>query len=57
MLEPGHNFRDVMADNVWPDEVPGFKETFLELFQALANNATTAGPAIAPALPPAAMRP
>jgi isopenicillin N synthase-like dioxygenase len=31
-LTPGHSFREVMDDNVWPDEVPGFKETFLELY-------------------------
>jgi isopenicillin N synthase-like dioxygenase len=31
-LAPGHSFREVMDDNVWPDEVPGFKETFLELY-------------------------
>jgi len=33
-LAPGHRFRDVMADNIWPDEIPGFKETFLELYDA-----------------------
>ena len=33
-LAAGHKFRDVMADNVWPDEVPGFRETFLELYDA-----------------------
>jgi len=33
-LAPGHKFRDVMADNIWPDEIPGFKETFLELYDA-----------------------
>ena len=33
-LPPGHKFRDVMADNVWPSDVPGFKETFLELYAA-----------------------
>jgi isopenicillin N synthase-like dioxygenase len=33
-LPPGHPFRAVMADNVWPDEVPGFRETFLELYAA-----------------------
>ena len=31
-LAAGHPFSDVMAPNVWPDEVPGFKETFLELY-------------------------
>ena len=31
-LTPDHPFRDIMDDNVWPDEVPGFRETFLELY-------------------------
>ncbi|HEY0626148.1 MAG TPA: 2-oxoglutarate and iron-dependent oxygenase domain-containing protein [Allosphingosinicella sp.] len=31
-LAAGHPFRDTMADNVWPEEVPGFRETFLELY-------------------------
>ena len=22
-LAAGHKFRDVMADNIWPDEIPG----------------------------------
>lgn len=33
-LSEGHPFRAVMADNVWPREVPGFKETFLKLYAA-----------------------
>ncbi|HEY0116412.1 MAG TPA: 2-oxoglutarate and iron-dependent oxygenase domain-containing protein [Allosphingosinicella sp.] len=33
-LPPGHRFRAVMADNIWPDEVPGFRETFLDLYAA-----------------------
>jgi len=33
-LAPGHAFREVMADNIWPDEIPGFKETFLALYDA-----------------------
>ncbi|MEO7410594.1 MAG: 2-oxoglutarate and iron-dependent oxygenase domain-containing protein [Sphingomicrobium sp.] len=33
-LEAGHPFRAVMADNVWPAEVEGFRETFLELYDA-----------------------
>jgi isopenicillin N synthase-like dioxygenase len=33
-LPAGHRFRDTMADNVWPAEIPGFKETFLELYDA-----------------------
>jgi isopenicillin N synthase-like dioxygenase len=31
-LAPGHKFRDHMPDNLWPSDVPGFKDTFLELF-------------------------
>jgi isopenicillin N synthase-like dioxygenase len=31
-LADGHPFADVMAPNVWPEEMPGFKETFLELY-------------------------
>ena len=33
-LAAGHDFRAVMADNVWPAEVEGFRETFLELYDA-----------------------
>ena len=33
-LPPGHKFRDVMPENVWPDEVPGFRQTFLEMYDA-----------------------
>ena len=33
-LPPGHKYESSMLPNVWPDEVPGFKETFQELFQA-----------------------
>ncbi|HLL59951.1 MAG TPA: 2-oxoglutarate and iron-dependent oxygenase domain-containing protein [Allosphingosinicella sp.] len=33
-LPEGHRFNEVMAANVWPEEVPGFRETFLELFAA-----------------------
>ena len=32
-LAASHPFRDHMGDNVWPEEVPGFKDTFLELFE------------------------
>src|SRR6476469_8581594 len=31
-LPAGHKFRDHMPDNVWPAEVPGFRDTFLEIF-------------------------
>ena len=33
-LAAGHTFRDVMADNIWPKEIPGFKETYLALYDA-----------------------
>ena len=31
-LPEGHRFRDHMGDNVWPEEIEGFKETFQELY-------------------------
>src|SRR4029450_4195858 len=31
-LPAGHRFRELMADNIWPDEVPGFKDTYLKLY-------------------------
>ena len=31
-LPQGHAFRDHMPDNLWPVEVPGFKETFQDLY-------------------------
>ena len=33
-LEPGHRYGELMAPNVWPDEVQSFQATFLELFAA-----------------------
>jgi isopenicillin N synthase-like dioxygenase len=33
-LPEGHRFSDVMAPNVWPQEVESFRDTFLELFAA-----------------------
>ena len=36
-LPPGHPFRDHMPDNVWPSEVPGFRETFEELYAAFED--------------------
>ena len=33
-LAAGHKFREVMADNIWPSEIPEFKETFLALYDA-----------------------
>jgi isopenicillin N synthase-like dioxygenase len=32
-LPPGHPFRSHMGENVWPDEVPSFHDTFLELYE------------------------
>jgi isopenicillin N synthase-like dioxygenase len=37
-LAPGHPFRDHMPDNVWPTEVPGFKETFEALYAAFESS-------------------
>ena len=34
-LPPGHPYRARMPDNVWPDEVPGFREHELWLYAAL----------------------
>ena len=31
-LPAGHRFRDHMPDNLWPSEVPSFRDTFQELF-------------------------
>ena len=31
-LPPGHPFRGHMPDNIWPAEVPSFRDTFLELY-------------------------
>ena len=33
-LPPGHRYRETMADNVWPAEVPSFKNTFLKLYDS-----------------------
>src|SRR4051812_48270020 len=33
-LPPGHPFRNHMPDNVWPDEVASFRDTFEELYAA-----------------------
>lgn len=33
-LTPGHRFRDHMPDNVWPDDVPGFRDTLTALYSA-----------------------
>jgi isopenicillin N synthase-like dioxygenase len=33
-LPPGHKFRSHMPDNVWPDEVQSFRDTFSQLYAA-----------------------
>ncbi|HEX8192181.1 MAG TPA: 2-oxoglutarate and iron-dependent oxygenase domain-containing protein [Allosphingosinicella sp.] len=33
-LPEGHPYQEVMAPNVWPEEVQSFRDTFLELFDA-----------------------
>jgi isopenicillin N synthase-like dioxygenase len=33
-LPPGHHFRAHMPDNVWPEEVDGFRDTFTALYAA-----------------------
>jgi isopenicillin N synthase-like dioxygenase len=33
-LPSGHRYNEVMAANVWPKEIPSFRDTFLELFDA-----------------------
>jgi isopenicillin N synthase-like dioxygenase len=33
-LPEGHRFRDHMPDNLWPAEVPSFKDTFQQLYAA-----------------------
>ena len=33
-LPPGHPYAELMAPNVWPEEVESFRATFLELFAA-----------------------
>jgi len=46
-LPAGHRFRDHMPDNLWPAEVPDFKETFQELFAAFDRAGLTVLKAIA----------
>jgi isopenicillin N synthase-like dioxygenase len=33
-LPPGHRFRDHMPDNLWPSELPEFRQTFQAMFAA-----------------------
>jgi len=46
-LPPGHPFRARMPDNVWPAEVPGFREATLWLYDALERLGDAALSAIA----------
>ncbi|MGI8705312.1 MAG: isopenicillin N synthase family dioxygenase [Sphingomicrobium sp.] len=46
-LPPGHRFRDHMPDNVWPQEVNSFRDTFRELFAAFDRTGLTILRAIA----------
>ena len=46
-LPPGHRFRRHMPDNVWPTEVPGFKDSFLELYDMFDRTGITILNAIA----------
>lgn len=32
-LPPGHDYRKYMADNVWIDELPGFRDASIEMFE------------------------
>ena len=36
-LPEGHELSQFMADNIWPDEVDGFRETFTELYAAFED--------------------
>ena len=46
-LPAGHKFRDHMPDNLWPAEVPSFKDTFQELFATFDRTGLKALKAIA----------
>ena len=46
-LPPGHKFRDHMPDNLWPPEVPSFRDTFQELYAAFDRTGLKALNAIA----------
>lgn len=46
-LPAGHRFRDHMPDNLWPAEVPSFRDTFQELFAAFDMTGRTLLTAIA----------
>ncbi|HEX6217874.1 MAG TPA: 2-oxoglutarate and iron-dependent oxygenase domain-containing protein [Sphingomicrobium sp.] len=46
-LPEGHPFRSHMHDNVWPDEVPSFRDTFTELYATFDKAGLTVLRAIA----------
>lgn len=46
-LPAGHRFAGHMPANLWPAEVPGFRETFLELFETFDRTGLTILKAIA----------
>jgi isopenicillin N synthase-like dioxygenase len=46
-LPAEHPFRDHMPDNLWPSEVPSFRDTFLQLFAAFDGTGLTLLKAIA----------
>ncbi len=46
-LPPGHTLARFMADNVWPTEIPGFKDRIYALYQALDRVGATLLQAIA----------
>ena len=46
-LPSGHRFGDVMPPNLWPAEVPGFRETFLALYSEFDRVGATLLSAIA----------
>ncbi len=46
-LPQGHEFRSHMPDNVWPEEVPSFKDTFSELYASFDRTGLTILRAIA----------
>jgi isopenicillin N synthase-like dioxygenase len=46
-LPEGHPFRAHMPDNVWPEEVPSFRDTFTELFATFDRTGLTVLRAIA----------
>lgn len=46
-LPAGHRFRDHMPDNLWPAEIPGFRDTFQQIFASFDRAGLTVLKAIA----------